>query len=197
MATGGLAPAIAESDPEREAGEALRNGDRRLALTCLMRGYGDLVYRHCLGILRDPNRAEDALQTTFVQAWEALAEAPPPTSFRCWLLTIARNRCLDDARGRRRWARLLRPTEGTAEAADSRPACDEKLHDRTVEQRLEQCLGELNPTSRDLLLLRYRQGLGYEQIAPMLGQTTGSLRVRSCRLMTVVRRCLEKKGVWS
>jgi len=93
--------------PDGEVLEALRRGDRRAALAALMRDYGGAVRRFCADLLADSALGEDVAQTTFVNAFESLASFAGEAGCKAWLLGIARHRCLDVLKSRRRWFRLV------------------------------------------------------------------------------------------
>jgi RNA polymerase sigma factor (sigma-70 family) len=179
---------------EEQCREDLAAGDSERVLSTLMRGYGRDLHRYCWGMLRQKQLAEDILQTVFVQAHEGLSARHPPSTFRGWLFAIARHRCLDELRRRRRWNRLLDHRQADAELACEAPGGDHDAEDATLNAHLQQCLGALSDPSRELVLLRFQQELSYEEIATTAGASAGALRVRVCRALTALRRCLEQKG---
>jgi RNA polymerase sigma factor (sigma-70 family) len=80
----------------------LAAGDREAALV-LVRRFQARVYGLCLTITRDPGTAEEAAQDTFLKAWRYAASYDPRRGpVAAWLLSIARNAALDQARGRGR-----------------------------------------------------------------------------------------------
>src|SRR4051812_44807187 len=91
-------------DSEGDIEAALRKGDRRRALTILMRRYGDHVYRFAHMMTRDPHLADEVRQQVFVEAFRDLESFEGRASFRSWLLGIARYRSLDAVKQQRRWA---------------------------------------------------------------------------------------------
>jgi len=178
---------------ERGAQAALERKDFRGALTFLMRAYGTEVYRLCIDLVGDPHGAEDLLQTVFVQAFESFPRYVPRSTLRAWLHGIARNRCLDALRGRRRW-RLMEVPEELPEPVDPGPSGEDRLSALERKNALEDCLQRLPPKARQSVHLRFRAQLSYDEMSEICGEQTGTLRVRVARAMPLLRRCLEEKG---
>ena len=182
------------ADPEWPARRALAAGDREGALKVLMGLHGAAVHRYCAALLGDEAQADDLLQTVFFAAFQHLADWQGRSSLRTWLLGIARHRCLDELRRKRRWRSIFRPWTG-AETAASGPSRDDDADAPALKANLEQCLERLSPESRDSVLLRFREELSYEDASIVTGDAPATLRVRVCRAMVALRRCLERKGV--
>jgi RNA polymerase sigma factor (sigma-70 family) len=80
----------------------LAGGDRDAALV-LIRRFQSRVFGLALTITRDRGTAEEAAQDTFLKAWRYAASYDPRRGpVAAWLLSIARNAALDQARGRGR-----------------------------------------------------------------------------------------------
>ena len=105
--------------------------------------------------------AEDAFQETFLRALRAYGRLEHGRQLRAWLFTIATNVALDERRRRR-------PVGEPVEIAvgDSRPAYAE----------LEHLAGELPPTERAAVVLRYGYDLSYDDIGAALGSSPEAAR---------------------
>jgi RNA polymerase sigma factor (sigma-70 family) len=132
----------------------------------LFERHSDLVYRYCLRMLGSREDAEDATQTTFVQALRALRRGVTPNYEQAWLLTIARNECKSRYRAgsRRRARELAHDPQTLAEFAAAAPnGGDGRLIG------VQSALTRLPETQRRALLLREWQGRSYAEIARELG----------------------------
>ncbi|MGA9525243.1 MAG: RNA polymerase sigma factor [Myxococcaceae bacterium] len=193
---------VAEPGPEPldtdvEALGALDRGDRRGALTILMRGYGDAVFQFCRRTLRDPALAEDVHQQVFIQAHEDLAGFSRRSSLRTWLFGIAHHRCLDAAKGKRRFlARFASTSDAQVpEVEDPADLPEVSLVRGTLARGLAHCLSLLAPAARTAVTLRYSDGFSYEQMSSICGEKPGTLQARVARAMPVLKKCLEQGGL--
>jgi RNA polymerase sigma-70 factor (ECF subfamily) len=123
------------------------------------------VFSYCLWRLGKREDAEDAAQTTFLNAHRALGRGTTPESESSWLLTIAQNVCLA------RWrSQKSRPTEHAAEP-EAIAALAAPDHDPQLVGRLQAALAELPEVQRRAFVLREWQGLSYAEIATELDTT--------------------------
>lgn len=164
--------------------EAAIAGDRR-AFAALYRRHARTV--HAVLLARLP-RAElrDAMQDTFTVALGRLASLRDPNAFSPWLATIARNLARDwHKRGRPRRELACEPERLDTEAARARNL-DDALSLLTA-------MGSLSEGQRELLILRFVEGLNGPEIAVALGMTAGSVRVKLHRSVTALRRALDRE----
>src|SRR3954471_23219439 len=80
------------------------------------------ILSFCRHMLASPDEAEDAVQQTFVSAFDSLRGSERDIKLKAWLYTIARNRCLSILRSRREQPAELDdvPTAGLAEEVQQR-----------------------------------------------------------------------------
>src|SRR3954464_15929718 len=120
---------------------------------------GDLAFcRHMLG---SPDEAEDAVQQSFISAYDAMRSDQRDIRLKPWLYAIARNRCLSILRARREEPAELEdvPTAGLAEEVQQRSdlrALLNDLHGLAVEQRAALVLSEVG-------------GLSHSEVGAVLG----------------------------
>jgi RNA polymerase sigma-70 factor (ECF subfamily) len=154
----------------------------RQAFEVIYDRYGDLVYSTALRILRDPHLAEDISQEIFVRLWRKpdryVAERG---RFLTWLISVTRNRAVDEVRahGRRRRYETASPEEQEREVpADE--AIDPALNAQLTEERhiVRAALAELPPEQRQAIELAFFGGLTQQEIADRLSQPLGTVKTR-------------------
>lgn len=152
------------------------SGDRE-AFGRLYDEYSRPVFLTLVGILRTREDAEDALQATFLNAWERLPTLRRSNRFVSWLFRIARNQAKDALRRRR--DRLLSdaPVEDLIDPAVGAAAGDE----------LDRVLASLTPESRVLVLLRAVHGWSAEEVAAAVGKSPATVRRRYARALDHLR----------
>jgi RNA polymerase sigma factor (sigma-70 family) len=120
------------------------------------------ILSFCRHVLSDADEAEDAVQHTFLAAYNDLIASDKPIHLRAWLFTIARNRCYSILRARREQpaADLDEPvTEGLATQVQRR----QDLRDLVVDLR------GLPDEQRAALVLAELDALSHEEIGEALG----------------------------
>lgn len=80
--------------------EQARLGDER-AFTKLVKKYEDLVYSFAFKVCRDPEKAEETWQDTFVNVYRKLHQFDGKSRFTTWLYSIVTNNCLMKHRRRK------------------------------------------------------------------------------------------------
>jgi RNA polymerase sigma-70 factor (ECF subfamily) len=163
-----------EASCDRLLIEQIKRGDQT-AMATLYDRYSKTVYRSALKIMRDVSAAEDVLQEVFMMIWrrpEILSDSAE--SFNGWMMVVARNRCYDLLRVRRR-----RPEESMGEILLPSP----NDHGRTVELELmgEQavrCIHELPEQTRVVVEMAFLGGMTHLQIAEQTGLPLGTIKTR-------------------
>src|SRR5262245_33034037 len=102
--------------------ERAKGGDQ-VAFSELVDQEGDRCYAIAMGILRDVERAQDAVQQAFLLAWRDLPSLRDPARFGPWLNRLLINACYEEARRHRRWSTRVRalPVDGVDEPSHRDP----------------------------------------------------------------------------
>ncbi|MEM1204434.1 MAG: RNA polymerase sigma factor [Acidobacteriota bacterium] len=179
---------------EATALAALDRSDPEGALRVLMDAYGRSIYRFCRQMVGDDALAEEVHQMTFVQAFEGFERFGRRASLRTWLFGIARHRSLDAIKIARRRRNRFHLVAEPPDVSDAAPAAEDRLANRALAKALERCLEALAPATRTAVLLRYREGISYPDMADLCDAKPATLQARVARAMPVLRRCLEDEG---
>lgn len=135
--------------------------------------YHGAIYGYILGMVGNPEQAQDLTQDTFVKAYKALATTHDLV-LPAWLYRIATNTALDALRHRRRLTWLpFGPGEDEAIPTDD-PDLSTQMAD---DEAMRQALMQLTPPQRACLLLRARDGLSIDEIAEALRMSKGNVKI--------------------
>jgi RNA polymerase sigma-70 factor (ECF subfamily) len=156
---------------DRDLVEAAQRGNQA-AFVDLIHTHGDRLFRVAHRILRDIDRAEDALQDALVIAWRDLPSLRDPDRFDGWVHRVLTNVCIEHARRERRRAANLRVL--TFEVS----AVPDSLSGIADRDQLERAFGRLVPEERAILVLRYYLGYEPTEIAEVLDAPAGTVRSR-------------------
>ncbi|MEO0478657.1 MAG: sigma-70 family RNA polymerase sigma factor [Planctomycetota bacterium] len=189
------------SDAERELVAAARQGSED-AFQALLEEHFDRIYGYVRKLLRcDPARAEDLCQETFLNAWKGLTSFDGEVPFSIWLHKIARNACISDMRKSRARKRGSRKTlsldenwadqdERGWDPADSGLDPSVRADQADFQSQVQAAVLSLPGDYREAVVLRDLQGLGYEEIAEVLGIAIGTVRSRIHRGRALLQAAL-------
>lgn len=157
-----------------------QSGDEA-AFAQLYQAFGPRTLGYLRGLV--PGEAEDLHQEVWVTIYRQLSGLADPRVFRTWLYRITRHKAIDRLRQLRRERSLFAEAEAGVGVAGPEVAgeVDEKM---MLDGRLER----LSPAHREVVLLRFRDGLSYVEIAAVIGCAVGTVR---SRLFTARQRLLE------
>jgi RNA polymerase sigma-70 factor (ECF subfamily) len=169
---------------DRELLAAAQRGDEA-AFVDLIRTRSNRLFALAQRILRDVDRAEDALQDALVIAWRDLRGVRDPDRFDAWLNRVLVNVCIGQAtRERRRTANLrVLPVDGPAAPDELLSVGDRDLLDRGFRR--------LPPEQRAILVLHHFLGYAPSEIAEMLAIPPGTARSRLFHAHRAMRAALD------
>jgi RNA polymerase sigma-70 factor (ECF subfamily) len=174
---------------ERQNLKYIRQG-RREACEQAVRQHYRSVYRFLAYLSGDASLAEDLTQETFIAAWANIDRYKGRASFGTWLHKIAYHKFIDSGRrlGRRvtSIARLKEESSGVTETSNPlyRLTLDE--HSRL----LYEAMHKLEPSEYMAILLHYIQGLSFREMAKVLDEPAGTVKWRTSRALTKLRKLL-------
>jgi len=174
---------------DRELIESCQRGDYD-AFRALFETHSDRVYSIALRYSGDATSALDIAQETFLKVWSHIGEFRAECSFESWLYRIVVNGCLDYRRRGRKWAPFLSDLLD-AVIAPAESALHKVLR-AEVEGDVQRMVAKLPPDQRMVVVLRYTDGFSYEQIAEVLGCSTGTVASRLNRAHKTLERRLSR-----
>ncbi len=152
------------------------------ALTVLYRRYSQRIYTYCRKITGDNEVAQDLLQETFVKLYDSGKQARNVENFPAYLMTIARNLCLSH---RSRSQRQYVPVEDFHLTVRDVP-----YEHKELLQLIQTSLDLLPDDYREAFVLREYNGLTYNEIADVIGQSLDVVKVRIFRAKKKLREIL-------
>jgi RNA polymerase sigma factor (sigma-70 family) len=150
--------------------------------------YSKQIYGYCLHQLGSREEAEDAVQTTFMNAFRGLQRGIVPELESAWLFKIAHNVCLSRRRSSWRRGRVEAPNnfEVLQEIVPGREQASDELI------RLQDVLEEMPENQRRAILLREWQGLTYREISDELGLSQAAVETLIFRARRALAQGLEQ-----
>jgi RNA polymerase sigma factor (sigma-70 family) len=159
----------------------------------LYRQYGKQIYAYCLHQLRSREEAEDAVQTTFLNAFRGLQRGTTTSFEQAWLYKIAQNVCIARRSSSGRRLRLEAP--GDLEVLEEIVPSGTLPTDTLELMGLDAALEQMPENQRRAILLREWQGLSYREIAEELELSQGAVEMLIFRARRTLATALEQPDV--
>ncbi|MHC4338270.1 MAG: RNA polymerase sigma factor [Planctomycetota bacterium] len=173
--------------PDTALVKAAINGDAD-SFTELCRRYYPAVVAIAHSVLGDRHLAEDAAQQVFAKAALKLPQLKNKNKFAGWLAVICRNIARDIARD----AKKLRTTEQlSAVAAES---LGPRSQQDDVAGVVREAIAELSASQREVIFLRFYDGMTYERISAVLGISEQAINGRLRRAKKKLAEYLRRNG---
>lgn len=166
---------------------ACQRGDAG-AFAQLFESYKDRVYSIALRFSGDPATALDIAQDTFLKLLSRIGDFRGEARFDTWLYRMVANSCLDH---RRRGLRIAPFVEEFIDILRPAPATalDDLLRVE-FQHSVQNAVAKLPAEQRMVVILRYTEGLAYEQISEILNCSAGTVASRLNRAHKTLERRL-------
>ncbi len=162
-----------------------QTGDHE-AFTALASAVISRLHRTARLILRDDDRASDAVQDALTSAWLDIRALRDPDRFEAWLNRLLVRACYREAgRTRRRWS-----IEATVTPLDL-PSIGDGAHALAVRDQLERGFQRLSPDQRAVLVMHHYLDLSEADAAAALGIPAGTFKSRLHRATAALRAAID------
>jgi RNA polymerase sigma-70 factor (ECF subfamily) len=168
--------------------EACQEGDRE-AFRLLFEAYKDKVYSIALYYFKgDEPAARDVTQQVFLKLMTSISQFHHHAEFTTWLYRLVVNACTDEQRKRRRFIPFLDGLMMKEPPVKNSQA--EKYERIEIAESVKAAISDLKPKLRVAILLKYVEGLSYDQMATALNCSKGTVASRLNRGHKILARRL-------
>ena len=184
-------------DSERNAGEhsdeelikSFQEGDKK-AFEAIFRRYQGRIYGYLFHLVRDQALAEEVFQEAFFHLFRRASQFDSLRTFRSWFFRVAHNRAIDFLRENRERGKHERFEEEFSALA---PSPEDLVLEAESTRFLGRILQMLSEEHRSVLLLRFKEGLTYEEVAEVIGCPVGTAKSRTHHAIRKLRELMEKR----
>jgi RNA polymerase sigma-70 factor, ECF subfamily len=190
--------ARAETNDDLDLVQASKNGDV-VAFEQLVKRYDRKLFRIAQSVTHNQEDSQDAVQETFLKAYQHLAEFRGDSQFSTWLIRITLNQSLMKLRKQRKIREVSLDEDFQAdgdilpmEVTDWAPNAEELYSVSELRNILLKTIEELRPILRAVFVLQDLEGLSTEQTAEVLSLSQSAVKSRLWRARLQLRERLNK-----
>ena len=161
---------------------------------CQLAGrYERRIYSLALHYCHDRQDAEDLSQEAWLRAYQAMGTFRGESTFYTWIRRITINCFLNRERANfTRWRGFFgEPPDESENKVLPAPSVETTIHNRILFAKVMRALSQLTPRQRLIFLLKYHEGMTYEEIATAVGCSTGTAKKAVARSVTKLREHLQ------
>ena len=151
----------------------------------LVERYRSQLAQYAVSLCGDSDAAADAMQESFVRAFNSLASCRDPARFRSWFMRILTNQCHNQRTRTRTYVALDDVDAAANESADARLTSSE------IGRAIEEALDALTPEQREAFVLKHIEGYSYTEMAGVLDVAVDALKMRVYRAREIVKERLQ------
>lgn len=175
-------------------------GDHR-AFQTLMNRHQRRVYGYIFKFYYNQEKASEMFQESFYKIVRGAASFDPSQKFTSWMYTVVRNTVLDDFKKRKLRVRSLEEPLIAGEADrtlfDIVPDAHSKEGEKEaraaqLKAKLRDALNKMNSDQREVFLMRYEDGIPFEEIAAIMGCPVNTAKTRMRYALEALRKDLKE-----
>lgn len=140
-----------------------------------------------------PDNAEDVLQNVAGVLWSKFDSYQENTNFKAWAFAVTRIEIGRYRDRQKRDGRVLYLDEETLQNLDT---LEEGGHEDVIDfqvKMLRKCVGRLGGDARNLIQLRYGDGLPFEEMVRVTRKSSGALRIQMSRIRRSLLECVKSQ----
>ena len=146
------------------------------------------IYRYVSYQVRDKMTSEDIVEEVFVKAWKAIGTCKGKSqTFSAWLYRIAHNHIVNTLRRMNKRV-SLESVEMEIETLTEVTNPEQEVEAKLVRQELSEAMTCLSQNQRQVIILKFIEGLDNCEIAQILGKKEGAIRVLQMRALSRLRQ---------
>lgn len=147
------------------------------------------LYAYILSLVQDVDRAQDVLQETNLVLWRKAESEPQIMNFQAWAIEVSRYQVMAHLRDRGRDRHLYQPALLELLADDAADRLD-GIDDRR--RALQNCLGKLTKSQRELIERRYARNQKVQEIAEAMRRPAGVVAQKFYRIRKSLLTCIQR-----
>lgn len=174
----------------------------KAAFVELFKTYERYLYKLCFSYVQNEPDALDLTQEVYIKVFRNISSYDEKLPFHPWFRAVAVNTCLNFKRTCRYDSVSLNDSEEDGKALEEVIAAqkdvESEIMDRELGRLIRENLSCLKPKHRMVLVLRYYEGLSYEEIAALLNEPLGTVKTNIHRARNLLKEKLGaalEKGV--
>lgn len=179
---------------EQQLIEAAKTGDKK-ALAELVKKYEKTIYNFAYKICRNPEKAENTMQDTFLSMVKSLHQFDGKSKLSTWLYRIVANHCLMELRKKRNLFSSIDDEEELFEnklSADWKEIPSSTVENDELRRILDEAIAKLSPEYRLVFLLRDVEGFSTEETGQMTDLSVPAVKSRLHRARAFLRNELNE-----
>lgn len=150
--------------------------------------YSDAIFRHLYFRLQDRDRALDLTQEVFTRLWQYLSGGKKVDYPKAFLYRSASNAFINEIRGGKRTVSLNSLADAGFDVRQDKYDLEEIAAQKEIVEKLR----HLDPVDREVIVMRYIDGLRVKDIAQLLGKGENNISVQIKRALEKAKKIYEK-----
>lgn len=165
----------------------IKNGDEQ-AFTVFYNTYKDRIYRFIYFKVSDQEKVRDLMEDAFIKIYDYIREGNEIDNFQAFLYKTARNLVIDFYRTKKEEISLTDAPE-TISSFDM----EKEVGDKVAVENIKKYLNGIKPEYREAVQLHFFENFSFSEIADIIGQSEGNVRVRVYRGIKQLKEALKEK----